>query len=1752
MTHVQPDSVGMRQRRIEDTARGRIRSYLSSKDDWNPARGLKNLIEQAVRDYEHRAVLELVQNAHDAHDRDERAGRILVRLDPAEGEHGVLYVANTGNGFGDSNFDAISDVARSDKRPDEGIGNKGIGFKSVLQLSRSPEIHSTAADPGEAYSFRFATGSQLREQLISIAGPEIADEVAGIERDVFHLCLPLPQPHRPAAVADLLAEGYATVVRLPLKSGEARADAVAQMRKLGETPPTLLFLRRIAELTVDFGGSPPKRETLRRHETPVAGFDAGISAAIVDLGPAGRYFVADELVPEATLAEAIGRSIRGDHISEGWRDWQGDAHVSVAAVLDDDPGDTRLYTHLPMGDEARAPLATHVNAPFFAKLARVGLEQSVPLNDTLLDEVARLCARLLLAAASGDSPIGIDTLADLLSWRAEDAGRLRKAFAALGHDATDVPIVPTEGGARSSLSQVYAWDDAGRTVLTTARLAQRAEVPLLASPLSKKRRAGIAATARALAGRTLTAPDEAIAGWAERIAHDLASAPFDPGSWLAFYDDLADTVKKPAVLRGRTILIDEDGRLRDANGDRGGPTAFFSPRSDADASNGTGDDINPPDTLHDRLFYVSSALRWNTRAGSVNAKRPGRTMLENGLVREYKAATVLRTAGEELKRRPELAADVLQWAFRFAAGTADPPWRDIREMGLLVPGRGGDWLPATEAHLSKDWGGPEPALLDDLLRHTADRFPEMAALRRRLLAGPGVSPFAGQSPERWREFLAHIGVRAGLVPDPVPDSLLDEYGAALEGNYFSAPPTLTAETSKVWRNATGRTLPRWLKPQTPYRSRAPLYRLAGQDDHARFPAPARMVYARLIAHGLATWPDDTLAVTMRRYNDSTDTFQLPTPAAAFLGEAQWLPVTAARDRTNITYNTARTAWSDRGDALPFAAVIAPRVRNLIHAHPRAEARAAHLGVRSWDDPVTAADRVRLLARLLETGQVPDTVVPPFRNAYEDAWTDFVRHRLTGTPLDGLHPAPLVVTRGTTIEVIDLTAPDAIDPVFVQDTDERQRLRMIEQRGLPVLRLRRPEASAVAGRLVAAFGARVHRVSGVDPVVTVDGVTFIPSDKPPLLVQPDQEWFADLVAAVIDLRGRSTRANRTDALRRANTILRRIRVLEASRIEAGIGGDTVEVRHLAVADARYPTVMLRHSPDHRRLLERATPPIGELLGHPSLDEPLRLALMELARDGYGPDQPPSAAAIAAVLGEPVARVEEVRASIRRPDEITLEVLVPLVAVLDPARAHDLDGDDTASTSGEIAAWLCERSDAGLTPKALLDAAAEGLDSARRLLGVELRPLNAAIRELGAPYHPLTDAEGIAQHFRAVIAERTGSILDALRAAFLPDFRAGRPLDRYVAHRTLMTLRPDPEWALDYYPMVPAARMTERVNAWLADVGAGGLGDDAGLEPLEQLRLGNRAAMLSWAAEAVRVVRAYENQHSLTASGFPGEPTAVADAAGNAGILDFEPVDREQMPAWAAGAKLWPVGMPRSLDLGALGLPADALDLARKQQRELRDRRERERRTVEIGGNRLVADESNYALIADAVRAGITPEFRAAEGRTKLETAHRPAHRTPGWGGPGTTAARQSRLPEAKAAAIGLAGEIAALEWLKERHPGLTELQCWHSGYRNQLLGDGGGDDTLGYDILVEQGRRRLMFEVKASEGEASEFLLTPAEITRARGVKKYERYTILFLTNVLLSAERRIHLLPNPFDPAHSSAYRPIGDGVRYRFTIASL
>lgn len=249
----------------------RIEIFDGAGEDWRFAESLKSISEDTAQEYEGRAVLELVQNGHDALGQDER-GRIAVVLDLTE-EPGALYVANEGRPFTDDNFRAITEFALSDKGASEGIGNKGLGFRSVLQLTDWPEIYSRSG-PGsptfDGYCFRFAAEQDLAPL---IDDPTLLRRVVD---QVSPLALPVPALPQGEVLDDLREQGYSTVVRLPLQSGHAAAAAREQIARLAaDDAPLLLFLDRVRALTAevlhrDRGADSPPEVDLGRAVEPTA------------------------------------------------------------------------------------------------------------------------------------------------------------------------------------------------------------------------------------------------------------------------------------------------------------------------------------------------------------------------------------------------------------------------------------------------------------------------------------------------------------------------------------------------------------------------------------------------------------------------------------------------------------------------------------------------------------------------------------------------------------------------------------------------------------------------------------------------------------------------------------------------------------------------------------------------------------------------------------------------------------------------------------------------------------------------------------------------------------------------------------------------------------------------------------------------------------------------------------------------------------------------------------------------------------------------------------------------------------------------------------------------------------------------------------------------------------------------------------------------------------------------------------------
>lgn len=160
--------------------------------------------EESIRTggYSSRTLLELVQNAADAMTGDATdagLGRVEIVLDP---DARVLYCANSGRPFSKSGLVAITHAHLSGKRGDE-IGRFGLGFKSVLAVSSSPQVLSRSV------SFEF---NSVQAQA-AIKGVGSADRRLPALRTAT--LLDADRLFTDDAIARGLAEWATTIIRLP-------------------------------------------------------------------------------------------------------------------------------------------------------------------------------------------------------------------------------------------------------------------------------------------------------------------------------------------------------------------------------------------------------------------------------------------------------------------------------------------------------------------------------------------------------------------------------------------------------------------------------------------------------------------------------------------------------------------------------------------------------------------------------------------------------------------------------------------------------------------------------------------------------------------------------------------------------------------------------------------------------------------------------------------------------------------------------------------------------------------------------------------------------------------------------------------------------------------------------------------------------------------------------------------------------------------------------------------------------------------------------------------------------------------------------------------------------------------------------------------------------------------------------------------------------------------------------------------------
>ncbi|MGH2702872.1 MAG: ATP-binding protein, partial [Actinomycetota bacterium] len=541
---------------------GVVSSYLNGNDPSNPHRSVKNLIEETTHEYGGRFLLELLQNAHDAHGGDGSGGQVLMQFDRDEGLHGVLYVADRGRGFDDESFDAICKLAQSSKTVGEGIGNKGVGFKSVLQICEWPEIYSSdpVAPDRDGYCFRFATVADLKRM--------VPDDEAfrRVREDVSAYTVPVPITTSPKAVRDLRDQGFRTVMRLPLRSAVAAGEVEKRFVELERnSAPVMLFLRRMRALRLRrSGGADPDSDVILSREVrplSVAMAEKPFAAEVVTIDGQQRFLVVSRDVDPAELRAAVRESVDAELLNSKWLDWTTPTHVAAAVSLDSASKDRRLYTYLPMGPESAAPFPRHLHAPFHTDFARRSLIRDHPLNSMLFDAVAALAldANKLLLSGSLTIPDAEprSVAVDLVSWWGIDSEHLARAA-----DRQPV-LLPTATGGVVALADAWLWPRHDCQVLTPVLAERAAGMACLFPGLGGERLERLRQTARALGesidltAERLAEAVEVMVGW---CARDRLPIP----EWNALYDDIAVLFERGADawhLAGRRILLREDREL---------------------------------------------------------------------------------------------------------------------------------------------------------------------------------------------------------------------------------------------------------------------------------------------------------------------------------------------------------------------------------------------------------------------------------------------------------------------------------------------------------------------------------------------------------------------------------------------------------------------------------------------------------------------------------------------------------------------------------------------------------------------------------------------------------------------------------------------------------------------------------------------------------------------------------------------------------------------------------------------------------------------------------------------------------------------------------------------------------------------------------------------------------------------------------------------------------------------------------------
>lgn len=191
-------------------------------------------------DYQGREIYEMLQNAEDAGA--EAESEVYVVVDYSDN---VISIANKGGKpFSDEGFTSILRANQSSKIGSKLIGNKGLGFRSILNWAEEIEIHSKNIKCTFSEEIALKRWKEIQEKIeANIGEKKTKSFVKQVEKNAKDQGFDIPVPILPLPKYEKTTKSkeYTTKITIKLQDDESVADSIIdQLESLDER--VLLFL----------------------------------------------------------------------------------------------------------------------------------------------------------------------------------------------------------------------------------------------------------------------------------------------------------------------------------------------------------------------------------------------------------------------------------------------------------------------------------------------------------------------------------------------------------------------------------------------------------------------------------------------------------------------------------------------------------------------------------------------------------------------------------------------------------------------------------------------------------------------------------------------------------------------------------------------------------------------------------------------------------------------------------------------------------------------------------------------------------------------------------------------------------------------------------------------------------------------------------------------------------------------------------------------------------------------------------------------------------------------------------------------------------------------------------------------------------------------------------------------------------------------------------------------------------------------